>query len=141
MTPPRGSKWFSFTMPDNGEAPGWLLPGTAGTAVRTGPLRTWHAASTGRRGFVESGAIWSEGPGSYTASFNLSAAGGVKLQVRDATTHAVLAGVDVSTGGQVKNVSVPFNVGGGSANNIELKVLAQNARSAVDVYDMNVQPG
>ncbi len=140
VTPPRGSKWFSFTMPDNGEAPGWLLPGTAGTAVRTGPLSKWHAASTGRRGFVESGAVWSEAPGSYTASFRLAAAGGVKLQVRDATTHAVLAGIDVTTGGRVKNVAVPFTVAGGSANNLELKVLAQNAHSTVGVYAMNVQP-
>ncbi len=140
VTPPRGSEWFSFTMPNNGEAPGWLLPGTVGTAVRTGPLSTWHAASTGRRGFVESGAVWSEAPGTYTASFRVAAAGGVKLQVRDATTHALLARTDVTTGGQVKNVTVPFTVGGGSANNVELKVLAQNARSTVDVYAMNVQP-
>jgi hypothetical protein len=140
VSPPRGASWFSFTPPDIGEAPAWLLPGAAGKVVRTGPLTTWHAASTGTRGFVESGASWPEGPGSYVASFRVAAAGGTTLQVRDATTHAILAHLDVATGDRIENVTVPFTVAGGATDNIELKVLAQNPHSVVDVYDLNVQP-
>jgi hypothetical protein len=140
VTPPRGAEWFSFTPPDNGEAPGWLLLGAAGKAVRTGPPTAWHAASTGTRGFVESGAVWSEGPGTYVASFRVAVAGGAKLQVRDRITRTALAHLDVDTGGHVKNVSVRFTVGGAATDHVELKVLAQNAHSTVDVYDLNVQP-
>jgi hypothetical protein len=139
VSPPRGAKWFSFSPPDNGEAPAWLLLGAAGKAVRTGLLTTWHAASTGTRGFVESGAAWPAGPGKYVASFRLAATGGTKLQVRDATTHAVLGHLDVATGGRIENVNVPFTVAGDATNNIELKVLAQNPHSVVDVYDLDVQ--
>ncbi len=140
VSPPRGAQWFSFTAPDNGEAPGWLVLGRAGRAVRTGPVATWHAASTGVRGFVVAGAQWSERPGRYTASFRMSAAGGAKLQVRDATTHAVVAHLDLATSDHVTTVELPFTVGDGATGNFELKVLAQNPRSVVDVYDLNVQP-
>ena len=140
VTPPHGAEWFSFTPPDNGEAPGWLLAGAAGRAVRTGPPTAWHAASTGTRGFVESGAKWAEGPGTYVASFRVAVAGGAKLQVRDATSRSALAHLDVTTGGRVKNLSLRFSIAGTATENVELKVLAQNAHSTVDVYDVNVQP-
>ena len=58
----------------------------------------------------------------------------------DATTRTVLAHIDVATGGRVKNVAVRFTIGGDATDNVELKVLAQNAHSTVDVYDLNVQP-
>jgi len=138
-TPRPGAQWFSFAPPDN-DAPAWLLPGAAGRPVRSGPLATWHAAGTGARGFVESGAMWDVDPGKYVAGFRIAATGRTKLQVRDATTHSVLAHPDVTTDGRIENVTVPFTIGGGATNPIELKVLAQNPRSVVDVYDVNVQP-
>ena len=140
VTPPHGAEWFSFTPPENGEAPGWLLLGAAGKAVRTGPLATWHAASTGMRGFVESGAKWSEGRGTYVASFRVAVAGEAKLQVRDTIGRTALAHLDVATGGHIKTMSLRFTIAGRATDNIELKVLSQNAHSTVDVYDLNVQP-
>lgn len=140
VTPPHGTEWFSFTPPANGEAPGWLLLGAAGKAVRTGPLATWHAASTGARGFVESGAMWSEPRGTYVASFRMAVAGAAKVQVRDTFGRTVLAHLDVDTRGQVKNVNLRFTIAGPATHKVELKVLAQNAHSTVDVYDVNVQP-
>ncbi len=140
VSPKRGARWFAFTAPDNGEAPGWLLPGAVGKLVRVGAPASWHVASTGARGFVESGAAWSEVPGTYLASFRIAAAGGVKLQVLDTTTHTVPAQMDVATGGRIKSVAVHVTVPGATTNTVELKVLAQNAHSTVDVYDLNVQP-
>ncbi len=140
VTPRRGAKWFGFTAPNNGEAPGWLLPGPVGRVVRAGPPASWHAASTGRGGFVESGAVWPEGPGAYTANFRVATAGRVKLQVVDATTHTLLAHIDSATRGRVENVAVRFTIGGDATDNVELKVLAQTAHSTVAVYDLNVQP-
>lgn len=141
VSPRPGAPWFGFAPLASGEAPAWLLLGAVGRAVRTGPVTNWHAASTGRRGFVVSGATWPEAAGKYVANFHLAAAGGAKLQVRDATTHAVLAHLDVNTDGRVRDVTVPFTVASPATDSIELKVLAQNARSVIDVYDLNVQPG
>ena len=140
VTPPHGAGWFSFTPPENGEAPGWLLLGAAGKAVRTGPVTTWHAASTGTRGFVESGAEWTENSGTYIASFRVAVAGEAKLQVRDTIGRTTLAHVALTTGGRIKTVSLRFTIAGRATDTVELKVLAQNAHSTVDVYDVNVQP-
>jgi hypothetical protein len=139
VTPPRAAEWFSFTPPENGEAPGWLLLGAAGKAIRNGPVGTWHAASTGTRGFVESGAEWTESRGTYIASFRVAVAGEAKLQVRDMIGRTALAHLDVATGGHAKTVSLRFTIAR-ATDNIELKVLAQNAHSTIDVYDVNVQP-
>ncbi len=147
VTPPAGSQWFSFAPPAGGEAPAWLLLGAAGRAVRHGPPAGWYAASTGRRGFVESGAVWPETPGHYVASFTIASANGATLQVRDATTHRMLARMDVA--GTVPaasvtssppdaSVTVPFTLA--AADGIELNVIAQSPRSRVRVYTLNVQP-
>jgi hypothetical protein len=108
--------------------------------VRTGPPTTWHAASTGTRGFVESGAEWTESRGTYIASFRVAVAGEAKLQVRDMIGRTALAHLDVATGGRIKTVSLRFTIAGRATDNVELKVLAQNAHSTIDVYDVNVQP-
>jgi hypothetical protein len=139
VTPPPGAEWFSFTAPDNGEAPGWLLLGAAGRAIRTGPPVTWHAASTGTRGFVESGAKWSESRGTYIASFRMAVTGEAKLQVRDLIGRRALAHRDVATSGRVRTVSMRFTIAR-ATDNVELKVLAPNAHSNIDVYDLNIQP-
>jgi hypothetical protein len=73
-------------------------------------------------------------------TFRTAATSGAKVQVRDADTHQVLAHSVVASGGQVTTVTVTFTINGGANTNIELKVLAQNARSTVEVYDLNVQP-
>ena len=56
-------------IPDgSGSIPAWAAAGTAGRAAITGPVTNWHAASTGRKGYVSDLITWLDPPGNYLAA-------------------------------------------------------------------------
>ena len=71
-------------IPDgSGSIPAWAAAGTAGRAAITGPVTNWHAASTGRKGYVSDLITWLDPPGNYLARVNLTATGPVNVEVWD----------------------------------------------------------
>lgn len=71
--------------------PAWVTPGTAGRTVVTGPAASWHAASTGTRGYVTGAPYWTENPGTFKASVLLAVhSGRAQVQFWNETTHQML---------------------------------------------------
>ncbi|MFI5068251.1 MAG: DUF2079 domain-containing protein, partial [Streptosporangiales bacterium] len=71
--------------------PAWTAPGAAGHPVLTGPPGGWHAASTGRAGYVADRLEWRRSPGQFRAAVTLSATGPVNVEVWDDTSNVLLA--------------------------------------------------
>ena len=88
--PPAGLKWVEI--PDGSKGiPAWAAAGTAGHAVVGGPIARWHAASTGRTGYVADQIEWLEPVGHYLARVVLSCAGPVNVEVWDDNGTKLLA--------------------------------------------------
>lgn len=89
--PPSGTR--EVTVPSSvPTVPAWALPGgPSSSPVVFGPPASWHAASTGRPGYVADQAYWREPPGHYRAGVSLSATGPVTVEVRNVTGHVLLA--------------------------------------------------
>lgn len=85
---------------------GWMLAGPAGRPVTTGPLPSWHAASTGAQGYVTAYAYWGESPGSYQVDVKLLTFGPVNVEVWDTTDNQLLLRRSPpSTNGQLRTFS------------------------------------
>jgi hypothetical protein len=89
----------------------WTTQGVAATSVHTGPLRAWHLASNGRRGYVLSGDYWREFSGSYLATVRISATGPVNVEVWDDTTNRLLARTTMTGPSKTSDVQLPFRIG------------------------------
>lgn len=87
---------------------GWLVPGASGVAVQHGPLSAWHAASTGKAGYVTDGAYWPGTQGAYIAAAKLNVSGKASLEVWDSTTGRLLGRKWISS--TKKNTTVRLRV-------------------------------
>ena len=86
---PPGQHWV--IVPDGtGGVPAWTAAGAGGRAALTGPVRGWHAGSTGREGYVSDGIQWLEPLGRYTTQIVLSATGPANVEVWDDNGNGVL---------------------------------------------------
>ena len=106
-SPPPGV--HSVVVPDGAELPGWATPGSAGSDVLTGPVRSWHVSSTGAQGYVCDGLTWLEPTGRYQASVTLSATGPVNVEVWDDNGDVLLARRSIPATAGVKSITLPVN--------------------------------
>ena len=79
---PSGQHWVIVPHGMDG-VPAWTAAGAAGRAALTGPVRSWHAGSSGRPGYVSDGIQWLEPLGRYTTQIVLSATGPANVEVWD----------------------------------------------------------
>ena len=88
--PPAGTRQVDVPAVTAG-VPAWATRGAAGKQVISGPVASWHDASTGRRGYVDDGLEWLLPAGRYQAAVRLSASGPVNVEVWDDTGNVLLA--------------------------------------------------
>lgn len=88
--------------PDDAALPAWAAPLTPGGAARPvlrGPVRDWHLAATGRRGYVEDGLEWLMPTGRYQVRLTMSASAPVNVEVWDNNGDTLLARRVLTTNG------------------------------------------
>ncbi len=107
-TPPPGL--HRLNVPSGAAAlPAWCAPGAAGRAVLTGRPWTWHAASTGKPGYVADRLEWARMPGRFEARVTLSTTGPVNVEVWDNTGNVMLARDAVPVTHGKLTVTLPVN--------------------------------
>lgn len=90
--PPPGMRLVHIP-PDDGPLPAWAAPmasGGAAVPVLRGPVRNWHLASTGRRGYVADGLEWRMPTGSYRVHLRMSSSAPVNVEVWDNNADKLL---------------------------------------------------
>ena len=157
---PAGQHWV--IVPDGTDGvPAWTAAGTGGHADLTGPVRSWHAGSSGREGYVSDGIQWLEPLGRYTTQIVLSASGPVNVEVWDDNGNGMLlARRTITAAAGRQSVNLPINVtaalssgaysGWGpfsahfvppdSGERIEVRIWTDGS-DIVKVYSARIQPG
>ena len=107
---PSGQRWV--IVPDGTDGvPAWTAAGAGGRAALTGPVRSWHAGSNGREGYVSDGIQWLEPLGRYTAQIVLSATGPANVEVWDDNGKGVLlARRSIVAAAGRQSVTLPIDV-------------------------------
>lgn len=90
--------------------PGWTVPGPAGYSVVTGPPSTWHAQSTGQRGYAVAYAYWQEDPGRYQISLTLKLDGNANIEVWNSTANNLIARRVLPGNGQLETLAYNFDI-------------------------------
>ena len=90
--PPHGMRLVHIP-PDDSPLPAWaapMTPGGAATPVLRGPIKNWHLAATGSRGYVEDGLEWRMPTGRYQVHLSMSASAPVNVEVWDNNADKLL---------------------------------------------------
>ncbi len=98
------------------EIPGWLAVGPAGRPVLQGPESTWHAGSTGTRGYVVAYAYWGEKAGTYNARVTLNTSGPVNIEVWNTTSNQLVARRTPPPTNGIKTLDFSFYTGAQTPN-------------------------
>jgi hypothetical protein len=107
---PTGAHQIVLTGAAQGGVPGWVIPGSAGTPVRTGAVGLWHARTNGATGYVASGDYWSLLRGAFHTAVNLAGRGPAQIQVWDNTTGKLLAQRKVASGSSRRTGGFSFRI-------------------------------
>jgi hypothetical protein len=107
--PPQGVHSLVLRRPEEGLA-AWLFNSTAGKMVASGEPTTWKVQDIARPGMVVYGDYWTEGPGHYLGTAELSARGPVTVEVVDAQSSKAIGSVTLVGNGTRQQVDVPFRI-------------------------------
>lgn len=108
-TPPPGVHQLDLT-PQGSAVPAWALNSPSGHAVLSGPPAWWYLASSGRAGYVASGAYWRELPGSYKARVVVATSSPITVEVWDDTNGKMLARRRIVATAGYRSVVLPFSL-------------------------------
>jgi hypothetical protein len=106
--PPAGTKAIQIPT-GSGVIQAWTNPGAAGQSIVSGPTADWHAAATGKRGYVTDELEWLDQPGSYRASVTLSATGPVNFEVWNDNCNRLLARRTLTATGGTETAQMPVD--------------------------------